>query len=972
MHNSTAIAKFTPSSKKSPCPVCGREKDGDCRTSEQGNLVFCHTYQTGDKDEKVNGYRFHHTSDKGAGWGVWVWHQENEKGKVSGLKIRPKVEQRQYFNYPDRSGKDLIRVVRQKGGTIEFYQEYWSEKQSAWIPASKVPDAAKAAARKAVPIYRYAEVQMAIKLGSPIVWVEGESAADALWAIGIAATTSIGGSKALTQWGDYSKDLNGANLIIAPDRDKQGIQYADAVRDMFKTLNPSTLNCYPKSPVWENLPDDGGLDVADWIAEGATKIDLVNAVSTPVSERVSGSKAGTERSVSDVSGVSGKGVDKSLELEEIRLSVQEATAIETAQKEGLDLYKLLPYKLADAMTRAARCLPCAPEALLTTFLASFASVVGTSSVVRLSNSWKEALVTWTAVVEESGSMKTPAQEVILDPLIRLQAEAEREYKKAMEFWEENRRAALKNQEEFEDAQPIKRELYLDDLSFEAISHIHNENPRGFLVYQDELDAFYAGQNKHRGGKGDDSQRWLSLNKGGALKVNKLSRKAFIEKTAVSITGTIQPLTAFVHLRDSKKNNSGMNARWNYCAVKFPSPLDADESDETAILELQDMLYKLYKAAMQLPGGLKHEDGSINQVEYLLSKPAYEFFHRQWKPYIVRRWESENDAGFKTVLAKQRGYAGRNAALLHLVSACMGELKQTKFISEVHARGGAAIAQFFCDQAQWLYGLAGMDSKESDETEWTPILLKLKEASLAAKANDGWIGTRDARRKTRLIKSAAHARQVFAFLYESGIGELDTSGSTPKWKWVEGSSIKSADTADIADTLCPTWLSAADIAADMDADTLTEVELQDPIFFLGQKVVDPLTGKESKIEEIDHSSDGIPQYFLNGEVQEWRSQEQLTKLPARIQPTQQPVDIASTLDWKGFQVGDLVECVFPEWMDERSRKESAKMNEAPYGARGTVKELVVWDLQLSNLIVPAAIVEFEFGTKRLALDQLNRL
>jgi hypothetical protein len=79
--------------------------------------------------------------------------------------------------------------------------------------------------RSHIPIYRYQEVQTAIEQNQHIYIVEGEKAADALWALGIPATTTIGGSGGYKTYGDYSSDLKGARLILAPDRDNSGLKY---------------------------------------------------------------------------------------------------------------------------------------------------------------------------------------------------------------------------------------------------------------------------------------------------------------------------------------------------------------------------------------------------------------------------------------------------------------------------------------------------------------------------------------------------------------------------------------------------------------------------------------------------------------------------------------------------------------------------------------------------------------------------
>lgn len=280
--------KYQASGKANPCPICDRgnpgseKKGGDCRILEHGNVVLCHTYR--DKSPDINGYQFVRTSNKGAEWGVWVWREPSQNGKVIGKKVRPKLEQRQYFEYPDRDGNPLIRVVRQKGAEIEFYQEYWIDGQ--WLSAGKVDDAIKAKMRASVPVYRYHEVRAAVDRDDPVFFVEGESAADALWDIGIAATTSIGGSKGYRHWGSYKEDLQDAKLILCPDRDKEGLAYIDEVAKDFPSHQ--TYRVFRTSPIWEFLPDAGGLDVADEISAGATAETILGGISKPEAEKPKG------------------------------------------------------------------------------------------------------------------------------------------------------------------------------------------------------------------------------------------------------------------------------------------------------------------------------------------------------------------------------------------------------------------------------------------------------------------------------------------------------------------------------------------------------------------------------------------------------------------------------------------------------------------------------------------------------------
>lgn len=218
---------FTASGVKNPCPVCGRTKDGDCRLTSD-NRVFCHTHQTdrkGDTRRGADGQEWAcigHTTD-GAGWGIFKLHQEPSPRWQK--PVRPKSET--FYYYPDRNGNPLVRVKRvdRGDGTKTFSQERWDG--HTWQPGLGDLD------RSLIPVYRYKDVRQAIQKGEPVLWVEGERVADLLWEIGLAATTSLGGSGGFTSYGNYSQDVAGAHLIICPDRDPKGIAYAEQVARYF-------------------------------------------------------------------------------------------------------------------------------------------------------------------------------------------------------------------------------------------------------------------------------------------------------------------------------------------------------------------------------------------------------------------------------------------------------------------------------------------------------------------------------------------------------------------------------------------------------------------------------------------------------------------------------------------------------------------------------------------------------------------
>mgnify|MGYP000252820189 CR=1 FL=1 len=244
--------KYIRSSIKSPCPVCNRSKDKDCSSHPDGKIVHCKTFVDGIGHDES---KWHYNGVNKQGFqGIFVL-KEDEKEFVKS----PRAKGKKYYYYPNRDGGLLVRVERidyGSGKKKDFYQSHWDG--SKWV--SNNPDAIKAI----TPIYRYKEVQKAIERKELIFVVEGEAAADALWKLGIAATTTIGGSGSYTNYGSYLDDLVGARLALSPDRDAPGVEY---MSNFLRDFSSQVEGWYLAGSVglWKN--PSGGMDIGDDISD---------------------------------------------------------------------------------------------------------------------------------------------------------------------------------------------------------------------------------------------------------------------------------------------------------------------------------------------------------------------------------------------------------------------------------------------------------------------------------------------------------------------------------------------------------------------------------------------------------------------------------------------------------------------------------------------------------------------------------
>lgn len=170
-----------------------------------------------------------------------------------------------YFQYPAQNGEKLVQVKRTDlgDGKKEIRQAWWNGEK--W-QSFDMPDEIK----RKVNLYRINDPinQDAIATGKPLFYVEGEPVTDLLLTMGIAATTNIGGSgkwKAYGGLGDrYLKNLDGANVVLCPDRDRSGVKHC---LEISQDIKAQWLYADPTNPEWERWETGKGFDLKDWVED---------------------------------------------------------------------------------------------------------------------------------------------------------------------------------------------------------------------------------------------------------------------------------------------------------------------------------------------------------------------------------------------------------------------------------------------------------------------------------------------------------------------------------------------------------------------------------------------------------------------------------------------------------------------------------------------------------------------------------
>jgi hypothetical protein len=191
----------------------------------------------------------------------------------------------------------------------------------------------------------------------------------------------------------------------------------------------------------------------------------------------------------------------------------EVSQLSQSQQEAFPV-EVLPWRVQYLVLEAAEALGVDPALIAGPCLATLAGCIGNRRRIVVKGSWSEACVLWIATVMPSGSKKTPAINLVLDHLNKLEAAEIKEekvrfarYEEQMQEWKATSKDAREN--EPEKPEPARR-LLVSDITTEGLLSVHARAPLGLLLYRDELGGWFKGFDQYKGGKGSDAQTWAEM------------------------------------------------------------------------------------------------------------------------------------------------------------------------------------------------------------------------------------------------------------------------------------------------------------------------------------------------------------------------------------------------------------------------------------------------------------------------------
>ena len=303
---------------------------------------------------------------------------------------------------------------------------------------------------------------------------------------------------------------------------------------------------------------------------------------------------------------------------------------------------------------------------------------GNSTVVQIINGWCEKPLLYLAIVGDRGTNKTSCFEFALNPVMRKDDEEYDKYVEAKAMYDMEMSKPLKERNT-RVQEPDFCQTILSDFTPEVLVRQHKANPRGLIVYFDELIGFIYSFNKYR--SGSDEQMWTQLFAGSGVTVNRVSSDPVkIDNTCISIFGGVQPgiLKSFA----KGKVQNGFMDRWIFAFPdKVPYPkLKENEIDDS----VKESWNRIIERILSIP-----YDGKPNVLRF---SPEAKVAYSDWFNSLSDQKNCGGDA-FAGLATKMDRYCGRLALGLEILAYGCGESELTE-VSLRSVKGAIALCYYF--------------------------------------------------------------------------------------------------------------------------------------------------------------------------------------------------------------------------------------------------------------------------------------
>ena len=305
------------------------------------------------------------------------------------------------------------------------------------------------------------------------------------------------------------------------------------------------------------------------------------------------------------------------------------------------------------------------------FLTVFAAAMGNTWSVRFMTGWVSRPIIYMVLVGSPSCGKTPPLQQAVAPLLKLDGEYDMIYCKEMETYRRWERMSAKQRERHslpeEMKMPQRKCHVVVDSTVEALIGALRDNPRGVLIYKDEIDSLLSNFNRYNS---SDEGYFLSLFSGTPFKYSRKSNNEhiFLANPYCSIIGTTQPGRLGEQF-GGKRMMNGFSSRF----LKVYPEIDKMPSwNDTAMPDgvLEEWGRIIRKVVAVTPS--TDQEGKATSIELLFSQEA-KLRVIQWKDEVNNKAYAETDSdAVRALCGKLETYLVRFCLVIQIMHCICGE------------------------------------------------------------------------------------------------------------------------------------------------------------------------------------------------------------------------------------------------------------------------------------------------------------
>jgi hypothetical protein len=263
---------------------------------------------------------------------------------------------------------------------------------------------------------------------------------------------------------------------------------------------------------------------------------------------------------------------------------------------------------------------------------------------------------------------------------------------------------------------------VSDATLEAVVMRMRDNPRGLLVFRDELAGWAKGFNAYRKGGGGDEQAWLEFNGGGEYAVDRKTNNERIEIPSAScaIVGGIQP-KVLVECFDPQKFSSGLVPRILIaCPPRTSMYWTEAELDPNAEIRWIDAIHWLRATPFD---GLDSNRGRFIPRTVFLTPEAKACYVGFFDAISLEYDEAaaRGDENMQAFLSKARTQAGRLALIHHGLRLACGDRDLGAPVALESMQAAVAWMRWCLDEQLRVYGFGNREFREREAKELAKII-----------------------------------------------------------------------------------------------------------------------------------------------------------------------------------------------------------------------------------------------------------